>query len=67
MYERIVNIISAIILLIVISIVLKVVQYFGYDIEPNRQKGWKYQIEQQKQKKSDAMVEHIATEYLRNK
>lgn len=56
MSERRAKTLSALFLLIVIITILKTLQYFGYDSEPDRTRSLKYQLEKEKQLQSDQLT-----------
>ena len=53
------KIVSAIIILVIVSIVLKIAEYFGVDVEPDRTRGLEYRLEQSKQLESDQQTQQI--------
>ena len=57
--ERKGKIVSAIIILVVVSIILKIIEYFGGDLEPDRTRGLKYRLEQSKQLESEQQTQQI--------
>jgi len=62
---RKVKIASAIFILVIFSILFKIAQYFGYDSEPDRTRGLKYQLEKQKQLQSDQQINQIVREIIK--
>ena len=65
MSERRAKVLSAIFLLIVMGTILKTLQYFGYDSEPDRTRGLKYQLEKEKQLQSDQLTDQIVREIVK--
>jgi len=63
--ERKVKIASAIFILVIFSILLKITQYFGYDPQPDRTRGFKYQQEKQKQLQGDQQIDQIVREIIK--
>ena len=63
--ERKAKIVTAIFLLITFALIGKIAQYFGYDSEPDRTRGLKYQLEKQKQLQRDQQIDQIVREILR--
>ena len=62
--ERKEKIVSAIIILVIVSIVLKISEYLGVNIEPDRTRGLEYRLELSKQLENDQRVEQIIDEKL---
>jgi len=65
--ERKAKIVSAIFLLVIISVMLKTLEYFGYESEPDRTRGLEYRQERVKQLHSDQLTEQIVHETLRSR
>jgi len=65
MSERRAKVLSAIFLLIVISTILKTLQYFGYDSEPDRTRGLKYQLEKENQLYCDQLTDQIVRKVVK--
>ena len=65
MSEQKTKIITAIFLVVIIVLIGKIGQYFGYDSEPDRTRGFKYQLEKQKQLQSDQQTEQIIREIIK--
>jgi len=64
--ERKVKILSAIIILVVVNVILKISEYLGVAIEPDRTRGLEYRLKQSKQLQSDQHIEQIMNEQLKN-
>jgi len=65
MSEQKVKIVSAIFILVLFVVVFKIAQYFGYDTEPDRTRGFKYRLEKQKQLQSDQQIDQIISEVIK--
>jgi len=59
------KIISAIFILLVVSIILKIAEYFGVNVEPDRTRGLEYRLEQSKQLESDQLTQQLVGEIVK--
>lgn len=65
MSEQKEKIISAIFILLVVSIILKIAEYFGVNVEPDRTRGLEYRLEQSKQLESDQLTQQLVGEIVK--
>ena len=61
------KVLSAIILLVIVIMVLKISEYFGADLEPDRTRSLESRLQKSEQLKSDQLTEQIMHQQLGSK